>query len=223
MPFLAYVVPTSRRGAMKVELSWLLSFSLKSCWRQSASSLFNHAFFSAKHVLPYSDNPCGSRNTLFLIGNEPKGTTKEEKSVPIGTLFRQEFALSDTISSAWYYLNSQVRITLMNNKFATRFALTALLSLSACLSLHAQADVAPASTMTFSIPDELTIHKTLPYLKVGMTLADPAGLVSCSISGGSAGGAASSKGNHAREQLFVFLLQLLPHGRLPVQGNRDQC
>ena len=80
----------------------------------------------------------------------------------------------------------------MHTNFASRFALIAVLSLSACMSLNAQADVAAPSTITFSIPnnttlaaqDSVTIHKSDPYTPITMNVADAAGMRSASFSGG---------------------------------------
>ena len=108
----------------------------------------------------------------------------------------------------------------MHSKFVTRFALTALLSLSACLSLNAQADVAATSTIAFSVPDEMTIHKTEYCVPVAMNVADPAGVSSGTLSGGHANAAAHfPAGTKSALIRLYFFACYFPTGDYPFKGT----
>ena len=108
----------------------------------------------------------------------------------------------------------------MNSKFVTRFALTALMSLSACLSLNAQADVASQSAIAFSVPDEMTVHKTTSCCPVAMTVADPAGVTSATLSGGYANAAGHfPAGTKSALIRLYFFASYFPTGDYPFKGT----
>ena len=116
----------------------------------------------------------------------------------------------------------------MHTNFVSRFALTALLSLPACLGLSARADVAGPSTITFSVPgiialddqNSVTIHKSDGYAPITMNVGDPAGMRNASFSGGYASASGYfPAGTQSATMRLYFFASYFPTGDYPFKGT----
>lgn len=72
----------------------------------------------------------------------------------------------------------------MYSRFASRLAVTTMLTLAGSLTLKAQAQAPSSTSMVFNLADGQTVSKAAGVVKVEMTAADAAGLRSVAITGG---------------------------------------